>query len=460
MSGSCDPTSPICLCGKRLGDFRPAVNRQKRHHLKLFLSLGPHIWPPLDLTTPSGRSLTTVNPAYMTRQVHELGARESGVQGHITSLNPIHPGNAADPWETEALQAFERGSPEVSSIEAFRGEQHMRLMRPLITEEGCLKCHADQGYEVGDIRGGISVSIPMGPLWAIGRPQKIGIVTGHAFLCILGLAGIALAGKKLTDYERVRRATEVSLHLRTRELETANKELESFAYSVSHDLRVPLRGMDGFSKVLLEDYQDHLDEQGKNYLNRIRAGSQQMARLIDDLLNLSRLTRKQMNPESVSLSAMAQEIVTELQEEEPRRQVEFTIAPDIVARGDSQLLHVALQNLLDNAWKFTSQRQQGRIEFGTEEVEGETACYVRDNGAGFDMAYADNLFGAFQRLHKDSEFPGTGIGLATVQRVVHRHGGRVWAEGVVGEGATFYFTLSGPILHNAPVLAGRASPCT
>ena len=225
------------------------------------------------------------------------------------------------------------------------------------------------------------------------------------------------------------------------ELAAANKELEAFAYSVSHDLRAPLRGIDGFSKALLDDYHDKLDDTGKDYIHRVRAGTQRMGILIDDMLKLSRLTRAEMVHERVELSDLAAKIADELQRENPGRLVEFAIAPGITVRGDRALLEAALDNLLRNSWKFTGRQDDARIELGVTEQNGETVYYVRDNGAGFDMAYADKLFGAFQRLHNATEFPGSGIGLAIVNRVVLRHGGRIWAEGEVGNGATFYFTL-------------------
>lgn len=224
-------------------------------------------------------------------------------------------------------------------------------------------------------------------------------------------------------------------------LEAANKELEAFSYSVSHDLRAPLRAIDGFGQALLEDYAGRLDAEGRNYLERVRAGAQRMGTLIDDLLKLSRVTRAELNLEEVNLSVLAQEIAEGLRWREPQRQVEFDISPGLRARADARLLRIALENLLGNAWKFTGRRAEARIEFGATVRDGRPAYFVRDNGAGFDMAYAGKLFGAFQRLHGTTEFPGTGIGLATVQRVIHKHGGLVWAEGAVDQGATFYFTL-------------------
>jgi PAS domain S-box-containing protein len=244
-------------------------------------------------------------------------------------------------------------------------------------------------------------------------------------------------GQDITE----RKQADEQLKQRTLELEAANKELESFSYSVSHDLRAPLRSMDGFSQALLEDYSDKLDDEGRDYLKRIQDSASNMAQLIDDMLELSRLTRVSMRRESVNLSELAESITAELKKAQPKRHVEVSIAPGLVAYGDAKLLRVVLENLLDNAWKFTAKIPQARIEGGITKHDGREAYFVRDNGAGFDMAYADKLFVPFQRLHRITEFPGTGIGLATVKRLIHRHGGEVWAEGEVGKGATFYFTL-------------------
>ncbi len=242
---------------------------------------------------------------------------------------------------------------------------------------------------------------------------------------------------KALNQELEQRVTE-----RTTQLAAINQELEAFAYSVSHDLRAPLRSIDGFSQTLLERHAEQLDAKGQHYLQRVRAGTQRMGQLIDDLLNLSRVTRSEMSWQLVDLSAIAQSIVTELQQSQPERQVEFAIASDLIAYGDTQLLTIVLDNLLNNAWKFTSKHAQACIEFGALPSADTPIYFVRDNGTGFDMEYAHKLFGAFQRLHAMTEFPGTGIGLATVQRIIHRHGGKVWAEGAVEQGACFYFTLS------------------
>ena len=225
------------------------------------------------------------------------------------------------------------------------------------------------------------------------------------------------------------------------QLEVANKELEAFSYSVSHDLRAPLRSIDGFSLALMEDYAEHLDPTASDFLRRIRAATQRMSLLIDDLLSLARVTRGEMRHEAVDLGAMAKDIVADLQREDPLRVVEFVVREGLTGRGDQRLLHVVLENLLGNAWKFTSKTLCARIELEAEEQDGKTVYSVGDNGAGFDMTYADKLFGTFQRLHTSSDFPGNGVGLAIVQRIVQRHGGRIWAVGAEGHGATFSFTL-------------------
>jgi signal transduction histidine kinase len=225
-------------------------------------------------------------------------------------------------------------------------------------------------------------------------------------------------------------------------LKTANGELERFSYSVAHDLRAPLRGINGYSRALAEDYGSHFDAQGHEYVNRIVAATERMGELIDALLSLARVTRVDFRREPVNLTRLADGVVKQLRASYPERTVEFVSQAEVVAQGDAPLLRAVLENLLGNAWKFTGSTPAASIAFGEEEVDGAPVYFVRDNGAGFDMAYAEKLFAPFQRLHTQREFTGTGIGLATVQRIVQRHGGRVWADGVVGKGATFRFTLT------------------
>jgi PAS domain S-box-containing protein len=225
------------------------------------------------------------------------------------------------------------------------------------------------------------------------------------------------------------------------ELAALNGELEAFSYSVSHDLRTPLRAVDGFSQALLEDNGERLDDTGRSHLQRVRQAAQRMGMLIDDLLKLARVTRTEMIFDDVDLTDLARSVVEDLRQADPSRQAEIAIAPDLIAKGDGRLLRVVLENLLGNAWKFTAGRSPARIAFASDEIDGATTYFVRDNGVGFDMAYASKLFGAFQRLHDAREFAGTGVGLATVQRIVHKHGGRIWADSAPGDGAIFRFTL-------------------
>lgn len=234
---------------------------------------------------------------------------------------------------------------------------------------------------------------------------------------------------------------EQRVHERTAELEASNKELESFAYSISHDLRAPLRAINGFSSELNNYYYDQIDDQGKHYLDRIMKAAARMGQLIDDLLQLSRVTRVAINIEQVNLSEIAEKIAEKLSALEPDRNITWKIAANINVRGDIEQLHLVMEKLLDNAWKFSSNKEEAIIEFGKQLKEGEQIYFISDNGVGFNMAYADKLFNTFQRLHGMDEFPGTGIGLATAQRIINRHGGRIWAESEVGKGATFFFTL-------------------
>jgi signal transduction histidine kinase len=253
-------------------------------------------------------------------------------------------------------------------------------------------------------------------------------------------------GQLSRHFNAMTRALRESFHQiehSNQELSSLNRELEAFSYSVSHDLRAPLRSMDGFSLALLEDYGDRLDDEGRDYLQRIRAASQRMGRLIDDLLGLSRVTRAELNLRPVDLSAMAREIADTLDRQQPGRKVLWEIEDGILVQADRALLHVALQNLLENAWKFTGKTESPVIRVSARPNENQLEVVVADNGAGFDMAYSSRLFGAFQRLHHEAEFPGTGIGLATVQRILRRHGGEIWVDAAQGRGASFHFTLKG-----------------
>ena len=244
-----------------------------------------------------------------------------------------------------------------------------------------------------------------------------------------------------TEIQRMNADLEARVAERTRQLEAANRELEAFAYAVSHDLRAPLRSLSGFSQILRESASTELDEKSLHYLGRIHESSQRMSSLIEDLLKLSRITRAEFSVREGNLAQIANDAAAAIRERQPERHVELKVAPDMPIIGDLRLLRIAMDNLLDNAWKYSALTDRPCIEVGSENRNGETAYFVRDNGVGFDMQYAGKLFAPFQRLHSDAQFQGTGIGLVTVQRIIARHGGRIWVEAALNAGATFYFTL-------------------
>ena len=367
---------------------------------------GQPLDPAVDLEVYDGRVPTADNLLYdrdgVERAGEEATPRRQGVGGVLAWITGLPLGEAERGYGFSwSDNLFVAGHEWTLYLEALPGFQ----------EEG-----ADEQLPLFVFLSGLGVSL---------------LLFGVTYMLVRSRVRAQMASRELEETNR--------------ELESTNRELESFSYSVSHDLRAPLRSIDGFSQILLEDYADDLDEDGKAYLGRVRSASQRMGHLIDDLLGLSRVTRGSMRRERVDLSSIGREVARSLMETDRARTVEFLIEDGLEVQGDPRLVRVALENLLGNAFKFTGKEPEARIEFGKD--PGLTArgrvpvYYVRDNGAGFDEAYAGKLFGAFQRLHGQDEFDGTGIGLATVQRVVHRHGGRIWAEGKVGEGATFYLTL-------------------
>ncbi len=390
--------------------------------------------PARDVTTTGGETLTQVNPAYMSRLVFDLADREYGVFGHITSLRPVRPENRPDAWEAAALQAFARGADEVSSLEKMHGATYLRMMKPLVAEEECLPCHRKHGYRAGDIRGGISVAVPMEPLSSISRRQILVNTLSFSVLWLLGLCGIGIGALQLGRTVEQRDMAE-------KELQAAVRELDSFSATVSHDLRSPLATIGGFCQLIQRLPEDRHPEKCSAYTEIIARECGRMENLIHALLDFARLSRAAVRREAVDLSRLAAEVSAELRRSAPGRQATVTIDESAQADGDPALLRVVLSNLLGNAWKYTARSEKAEIEFGVMKRDGERIFFVRDNGAGFDPDQANRIFEAFHRLHSAAEFPGTGVGLATVKRIIARHGGRIWAEGSVGKGATFYFTL-------------------
>ncbi|MBI4913504.1 MAG: DUF3365 domain-containing protein [Acidobacteria bacterium] len=436
------------------------------------------------MVSPDWYSPMVLSSSYIVRNMHGFYNQERVKDGHVeiyykmATDNPRNPVNKATPLESGLLRKFneQRGLREYRETVEIEGKPFLLHAMPFLETNGaCLRCHgrredAPPGLQAlypgeggFNERAGVirAVEIIRAPL----SPERftVAILTASAMGGLLGLAGLLAFNVRLRRLVEARTSSlrEEVLHRaqverevlqlnatlegrvreRTAQLQAAIQELDAFAYSVSHDLRAPLRAMDGFSSALEEDWAPALGEEGKEFLRRIRKSCSRMGDLIEDLLRLSRFTRQEMDPKDLDLSALAREVAEELRSGSPERRVVFEIEEGLAARGDESLVRALLGNLLGNAFKFTAKVPEARIEVGKTSWQGRATFFVRDNGVGFDMAYKDKLFGAFQRLHSAEDFPGTGIGLATVLRIVQRHGGTVDAASVPGRGATFYFTL-------------------
>lgn len=380
------------------------------------------------------RALRGALDDYFTRAMdvsHRLIAGETGegLVDSIKAMQAAHARTAALVTRTAALDRGEMASAFHAAVDAESTARTYRLW--LSVGSLVLAVLLSLALSRGLVRTVTALTQGFSRFGRGEFDQPIVVHTGDELGLLARDANAMAASLNRLDVER-RRAE--------RALTVSNQELEAFSYSVAHDLRAPLRGINGFSRALVEDYGDKLDDQARQYLKRIDAATHRMAELIDALLALARVSRAELRRGPVNMTQAADGVVKQLRANDPSREVEFTNAEGVVADGDGPLLRAVLENLLGNAWKFTAKQVPAKIAFG---VEPGPTYYVRDNGAGFDMAHADKLFAPFQRLHTQREFTGTGVGLATVQRIVNRHGGRIWADGAVGRGATFRFTLSG-----------------
>ena len=414
-----------------------------------------------DIATPSGRALTLVNPAYMTRQVHELGANVFGVHSHITSLNPIRPENAADPWEAEVLETFERGETEASSIEALDGERFLRLMRPLITEEGCLKCHAVQGYKVGDVRGGISVAVPLAGQWPIAWRRLAANILGHGALWLLGLGGIGLGSRRLCARIRERDRAEEGLRKgearareKTRDLEEAKIKLEEldhlktmFIASMSHELRTPLNSIIGFTGLMLMGMTGGITEEQKKQLTMVKGSANHLLALVNDIIDVSKIEagKVEILVEEFDLTTIVNEVKDSLAVVTDEKGLRMSLgAPDgLVIESDQRRVKQIVMNLVDNAIKFT---EEGDVQIRVTRKNGLVEVLVTDTGPGIKEEHMDRLFKAFSQVPAEGELKeGTGLGLHLSKKLARLLGGDLSVESEFGRGSEFVLTL--PLKH-------------
>jgi signal transduction histidine kinase len=393
---------------------------------------------PVRLSASEPDAAGRVNVLLVDDQPANLMALEAMLQGLEQNLVKAESGREALKWlltHEFAVILLDVKMPDMDGFEtaALIRQRDKSRDTPIIFLTAADKTHTEavRGYAVG------AVDYLVKPVVPEFVRSKVSVFVELAKKTEL----LRRQAEQLRESEHAARVLAETRAELVRELEHKNQELESFSYAVSHDLRAPLRRIESFARAVLESQEARLDADGRRYFDRIQEASRQMSQLIDAVLHLSKVSRAELRQQEVDLGALAAAILERLRESEPDRVVETRVRPGVVVSSDGQLLRIALANLLENAWKFTAREPVARIEFGMTTIAGESAYFVRDNGAGFDMTYVDRLFGPFQRLHLATEFPGSGIGLATVRRIIHRLGGRVWAEGMVGQGATFQFTL-------------------
>ncbi len=419
-----------------------------------------------DIQTPSGKKLTLINPAYMMRQMNEMFAEVYGQAGHITSLKLLRPENAPDAWEKKALLSFEEGVKEVMEFVDIDELPYLRLMRPLFIQQGCLKCHWQEGYKIGDVRGGITVSLKMAPFFGRERRQSVIYLISYSIILALGIIGIISGAKRLKlrirerdeAYEELKeyqihleelvkkRTVELEeankeLYLHVKEVERVNKELRNFSHIVSHDLKSPMTSIMGMAELLSLKYSDNIDDTGKNMLNRIVYNTQLMNDLINGLLELSRIGRLDDAKEELSLNDQIQRILQENHHRIEKIGAKISVAKNLpVVYYPKVMLYQLFSNLIGNALKFSREGIPPEIKVGCEEAESEYIIFVSDNGIGIREQDFDKIFDMFSRLDK-SKVEGSGIGLAIVKKIVFENEGRIWVKSKEGEGATFHVTI-------------------
>ncbi len=404
-----------------------------------------------DIITPSGKLLTLMNPAYMTRQVHELAKKKYGLHGHITSLNPIRPENTPDPWEKEALQAFNGGQGEISSVEEMEDGKYMRLMRPLITEKDCLKCHAVQGYQEGDIRGGISVSIPMESLKTVARKSMLSFGLGHVLLWLMCLGGIVLAAQRLMQRESARRLAEEELEKTNMQLEHANirlKELDHlkfmFIASMSHELRTPLNSIIGLTGIILQGISGDITEvQGKE-LTMVKNSANHLLALINDVIDVSKIEAEQVELaiKELDLADLIQEVKDSFKVASDKKGIKLSIeTPErLIIKSDERRTKQVVMNLVSNAIKFTD---KGKIAIKSAKKDEGVEILVADTGIGIKEEDIKMLFKQFSRIHVEgrTRVEGTGLGLYLSKKIADLLGGEISVESEFGKGSKFTFIL-------------------
>ncbi|MBI5814458.1 MAG: DUF3365 domain-containing protein [Nitrospinae bacterium] len=390
--------------------------------------------PDRDLETASGKKLTLMNPAYMARQLNEYFSRTGRIFGHITSLKQKNPVTKPDKWEEAALKAFDKGEKEKLEMVEMDGKPHLRLMQPIMTKQGCLKCHDTQGYKVGDVRGGVSVSVPMDYYYSEERKELYLHIGVYSSLWILGALGLAV------NYRYLSRAAGEVVEAEEKLVRT-NKELEQFAYVASHDLQEPLRTVTSYLQILSLSYAGKLGKDADLCINFAVDGAKRMQELIHDVLAYSRLTGKSGPMSKVDPGECVTSAMEALNQKISERgaQIKYSAMPSVM--GDKDQLTDIFHNLLDNAIKFTSAQSVPEIRITTRTGNGMCVFSVADNGIGIEPRYFDRIFKMFQRLHTGREYPGTGVGLAICKKIVENHGGKIWLESTPGQGTHIHFTI-------------------